>query len=390
MMMIAISKILLSGFLMGIFLAVTGTPAAQAQLYEYDPAGRLVRVAYPEGGGIAYTYDAADNMTAARPLSLPAAPAAPDVTQPSSTTARISWQTIAGATGYVVERRSADSSLWEELATVSAATTRAEYVYRVSAVSSDGRSAPSEETTLEGNLPRVEATTNGASFLEGVSRGAIATIFGTDLANEVALAAAIPLPRTLAGAQVLVGGFTAPLYYVSPGQINFQVPFEAPLGVAVPVQVVRNGLPGPESFMLIGENSFGAFLYDRLPGVREAVIVHANGQLVTPSNPARAGEVVIVYGTGTGGIENPPQTGAASRADPLAVSRTLPEVILSGNTSAVAATVQFMGMTPEFVGLVQLNIQLPVTRPPDSALQLGIRFSAQESYLFVPIHVAQE
>jgi uncharacterized protein (TIGR03437 family) len=141
--------------------------------------------------------------------------------------------------------------------------------------------------------------------------------------------------------------------------------------------------------MLIQENSFGVFLYDRLPGVRDAVIVHANGQLVTPANPASAGEVLVVYGTGTGGLVNPPETGAASRAEPLAVSRTLPEVILSGNTGAVPATVHFMGMTPEFVGLVQLNIQLPATRPPDSQLHLGIRFSAQESYLFVPIHVAQ-
>ena len=397
-MMKTIYKNLLPGLLLGIFLVAAGTPA-QAQQYAYDEAGRLVRVAYPEGGGVAYSYDAADNMTVAQPLSLPAAPAAPDVTQPTSTTARISWQAIAGVTGYVIERRRADSDAWEELATVSASTTTfvdtavqegVAYIYRVSAVGSDGRSVPSEETSLQANLPRVAATTNGASFLEGVSRGAIATIFGTDLADETGFADAIPLPRTLAGAQVLVGGFTAPLYYASPLQINFQVPFEAPLGVAVPVQVVRNGVAGPESFMLIRENSFGVFLYDRLPGVRDAIIVHADGQLVTPSNPARTGEVLVVYGTGTGGIENPPPTGAASRVEPLAVSRTLPEVILSGNTSASAVAVQFMGMTPEFVGLVQLNIQLPTTRPPGSELRLGIRFSAQESQLFVPIYVAQE
>jgi uncharacterized protein (TIGR03437 family) len=265
-----------------------------------------------------------------------------------------------------------------------------EYVYRVSAVGSDGRSVPSEETSLAANLPRIAATTNGASFLEAVSRGAIATIFGTDLANGTALADTIPLPRTLAGAQVLVGGFTAPLYYASPVQINFQVPFEAPLGVAVRVQVVRNGVPGPESFMLIRENSFGAFLYERAPGVIDPIIVHGDGALVTPANPARIGEVVVVYGTGTGGIENPPPTGAASLAEPLAITRTAPQVVLSSGTNTVPVTVQFMGLTPQFVGLTQLNIQLPATRPPGSALQLGIRFAPEESYLFVPIYVAQE
>jgi len=395
----AIPRNLLPGLLTGIFLIAAGTPAAEAQLYAYDDAGRLVRVAYPEGGGVAYSYDAADNMTAAQPLNLPAAPAAPDVTQPSPTTANISWQTVAGTSGYVIERRRAESSEWEELATVSASTTTfvdtaveagVEYVYRVSAVGGDGRSVPSEEASLQANRPRIGATTNGASFLEAVSRGAIATIFGTDLADEIALAGEIPLPRTMAGAQVLVGGFTAPLYYVSPLQINFQVPFEAPPGVAVPVQVVRNGIPGPESFMLIRENSFGAFLYERVPGVRDPIIVHGDGQLVTPSNPARTGEVLVVYGTGMGGTVNPPETGAASRADPLAVTRTTPEVILTGNTGAVPATVQFMGLTPELVGLTQLNIELPATRPPDLELFVGIRFPGEESYLFVPIYVAQE
>jgi uncharacterized protein (TIGR03437 family) len=393
-----ISKKTLPGLLMGSFLLAAATPAARAQLYVYDDGGRLVRVAYPEGGGIAYSYDAADNMTAAQPLSLPAAPAAPDVTQPSPTTANISWQSVTGATGYVIERRRADDSAWEELATVSASANAfvdtaveegVEYVYRVSAVGSDGRSVPSEETGLQGLLPRIAATTNGASFREAVSPGAIATVFGTDLADEEILAATIPLPRTLAGAEVLVGGFTAPLYYVSPLQINFQVPFEAPIGVAVPVQVIRNGVAGPESFMLIRENNFGAFLYDR-SGIIDPIIVHGDGALVTPANPAQTGEFLVVYGTGTGGIQNPPQTGAASVADPLAVSRTLPEAILSGNSGAVPVPVQFLGMTPDFVGLAQLNIQIPATPPPGAALQLGIRFSAEEEYLFVPIYVAQE
>jgi hypothetical protein len=100
--------------------------------------------------------------------------------------------------------------------------------------SSDGGAGPA---------PTIDAMTNGASLTSGVSRGAIATIFGTNLANETATAARVPLLTTLAGMQVIMAGVAAPLFYVSPAQINFQVPFETPLGAAVLVHVIRGGWP---------------------------------------------------------------------------------------------------------------------------------------------------
>ncbi len=55
--------------LMTALALTTAAPAVWAQSYEYDDAGRLIRVAYPAGDGIAYTYDDSDNMTAAMPPS---------------------------------------------------------------------------------------------------------------------------------------------------------------------------------------------------------------------------------------------------------------------------------------------------------------------------------
>jgi hypothetical protein len=60
--------------------------------------------------------------------------------------------------------------------------------------------------------------------------GAIASIFGRNLAASTAIAGSYPLPRTLAGTSVAVNGVAAPLFYVSPGQINFQVPFSTDTG----------------------------------------------------------------------------------------------------------------------------------------------------------------
>src|SRR6266568_1106445 len=59
-----------------------------------------------------------------------------------------------------------------------------------------------------------------------VAHGEIATILGQNLAPSEASATETPLPTSLAGTSVTVGGILAPLFYVSPGRIEFQVPWK--------------------------------------------------------------------------------------------------------------------------------------------------------------------
>ena len=192
------------------------------------------------------------------------------------------------------------------------------------AVSSGGLISAGEffvvESAAGSGLPVIAATVNGASFLGGASRGAITTIFGENLGTGIAEAQALPLPTTLEGVRVLVAGRPAALFYVSPGQINFQVPFETPLGDSLSVQVIRDGLTGPESSMVVMDYALGIFQYPREPGVLDAVITHADDSLVTPDNPARPSEVIIVYATGVGLLDNAPPTGAAAPFEPLATA----------------------------------------------------------------------
>src|SRR5437588_11625131 len=77
--------------------------------------------------------------------------------------------------------------------------------------------------------PVITAVVNGASFEAGVPRGCLVSIFGSKLAQSTASASILPLPKKLAGTVVTVGDLEleAPLYFVSPGQINFQLPFDA-------------------------------------------------------------------------------------------------------------------------------------------------------------------
>jgi|ERR1051326_6655739 uncharacterized protein (TIGR03437 family) len=234
--------------------------------------------------------------------------------------------------------------------------------------------------------PRISAggLVNSASYTAPLVRGGLASIFGTNLSNGRALSATnLPLPTTLADVQVTVGGIAAPVYYVSPMQINFQVPFEAPVSGGVPVIVIQNGTPSPPQQVTMGEYAPGVFTYARTSTALDPIIVHfVDNSLVSPDNPASANEVLVIYATGIGSFDNPPATGAPAVASPLASSLVTPSVTVGG----AAALVFFAGLTPGNVGLVQINIQLPAVLPSGSSLRLTIAFgtnSAQPVTLYV-------
>ncbi len=229
-------------------------------------------------------------------------------------------------------------------------------------------------TGAQSSSPQISAggIVNAASFQAPITRGALASIFGSNLAGGIAGATQIPLQTTLGGVQVSVAGKLAPLVYVSQGQINFQVPFEAPITGNVAVVVIRDGIPGTPQNAAMAEYAPGVFTYARTATALDPVIVHTDNQLVTPTNPATANEILIVYATGVGSFDHPPATGAAPVSSPLANSLVTPTVKVGGAT----AQVQFAGLTPGSVGLVQINIQLPPALPVGNSLPLVIAFGS--------------
>lgn len=210
---------------------------------------------------------------------------------------------------------------------------------------------------------------NAASYAPQLGPGGIATLFGTNLAAETAQAGSVPLPRELGGVRVLVGGIAAPLFYVSPGQINFQTPFETAAGPAA-VLVERGGVPSAIRAAAVRTNAPGIFTYQPAADATAPVIVHLDGSVVTPASPARAGEPLVIFATGVGGLSDPPATGEASAAAPLAASTVDPTVTVGGAPAAVL----FAGLTPGFVGLLQINVQLPESLPAGDELELVAAF----------------
>ena len=217
---------------------------------------------------------------------------------------------------------------------------------------------------------------NSASYKTPLVRGELASIFGSNMAGATTSAVALPLPTILGGVQVKVNGVAAPLYYVSAAQINFQVPFETPISGTAQIVVVQGGVSSPAETVALAEYAPGVFTYARTAAALDPIIVHgADNTLVTPSNPASAGEVVVVYATGAGSFDNPPATGAAASGSPLAACLVTPVVTVGG----AAAQVLFAGLTPGNVGLLQINVALPSVLPGGTTLPMLISFGSSSA-----------
>lgn len=216
---------------------------------------------------------------------------------------------------------------------------------------------------------------NGASFSKDavVSPGSISSLFGLSLASQTAAASSVPLPTTLGGTQVLVNGRAAPMFYVSPLQINFQMPSEVTSSTAQ-VTVVSGNTPGLTATVNADKSVPGVFTFTP-GGAGQAAVLNEDFSQNSNGNAAKAGSVIQIFATGLGAT-NPAaatgQTGATS--EPLNRTAIQPEVTIDG----ASADVLFSGLAPGFVGLYQLNVRVP-TIVPNTTASLKIYSSGRSS-----------
>ena len=204
---------------------------------------------------------------------------------------------------------------------------------------------------------------NAASYLPGISPGGLVTIFGNDLSsvNGVVLAGSNPLPTNLAGVEVYVSGTPAPIYGVAyadgEDQISIQVPYEAPTGSdAAEIQVYNQGALVADFFTDSFTEDPGIFTYGNNFAIAEA----SDYSLIGPSNPAIAGEALVLYVTGLGplnldlvdGYGSPTSAPFAETTDPF-------QVTVNGEDCDVF----YSGLAPGFVGLYQINFYVPSDAP---------------------------
>jgi len=183
--------------------------------------------------------------------------------------------------------------------------------------------------TLNMNMPRsIQAVfnkvpyispagvTNGAGGtpVSGVAPGSIVSIFGANLAPATAVGPASPMQQTLGGLTVVAGGSLLPLYFVSPTQINVQLPPQFPLGPASLTVSAVGQAPVTANFTVV-QDAPGLF-EQSVNGQNYALVLHPDGSPVTPAAPAQQGESLTLYGTGFGPTSTPRLDGIAIPASP--------------------------------------------------------------------------
>jgi uncharacterized protein (TIGR03437 family) len=195
---------------------------------------------------------------------------------------------------------------------------------------------------------------NAASY-GALSPESLASLFGTNLASSPASATA-PLPTNLGGVTVSVNGKAAPLIYVGPQQINFQVPWETAVGNAT-VMVTANGVNSNSVTVPVLAAAPGVFFASGNPSNRQnqAAIQNSDYSLNTPNNPALAGTPIIAYLTGTGPVTPAASTGLPAPLDSLSYLTSSYNALLWPNPAPIA----FAGLAPGFVGLTQMNVSIP-------------------------------
>jgi uncharacterized protein (TIGR03437 family) len=223
--------------------------------------------------------------------------------------------------------------------------------------------------TLNSGLA-VSAVVSASDFggFSAVAPGSWVEIYGSNLAPGTqgwtgANFTGDNAPTMLNGVSVSIGGQAAFVDYVSPTQVNAQLPSNISTGgtlqltvtngteTSPPVNVTVNptepGLLAPPSFK-IGSNQY-------------VVAQHSDGSYVLPvgaisgvsSSPAKPGETIVIYGVGFGSvIPNIPAGEIATVTNQLSG----PLQILFGKT---LAKLPYFGLAPNFVGLYQFNVTVP-------------------------------
>jgi uncharacterized protein (TIGR03437 family) len=207
---------------------------------------------------------------------------------------------------------------------------------------------------------------NGASFAAGqpVAPGALVAIFGTNLSSTTVPGDTVPLSDTINNTSVTFNGIPAPLVFVSSGQINAQMPWEAlnPSATSGTVNVVVTNGTQQSQPITVQLAQIAPGVYSIPAGAGYAVAINnADGSLAAPagavpgitSHPANVGDAIILYASGLGPLDNPDPDGAASPV--LRHTLTTPVLLLGG----VQCNVFYSGLTPQFPGVNQVNFFVP-------------------------------
>ncbi|HLA41267.1 MAG TPA: hypothetical protein VJ417_14800, partial [Candidatus Glassbacteria bacterium] len=215
---------------------------------------------------------------------------------------------------------------------------------------------------------------NGASFAPGeaLAPGSIVSVFGRNLAQGQNYSPRVPLEKTLGGATLTIGEIEAPLFFSSDGQINAQLPFELTSNRPHVVLRTTKGTDGAQTLALPETITLAtarpAIFTVNQQGNGQGAILNQDYSSNSAANPAARGSVVQIFATGLGTTNPVVDSGQAAPSNPPARTVVPVEAQIGGRP----ATVHFAGLAPGFVGLYQVNVEVPAGVEPGPEVPLHL------------------
>jgi len=214
--------------------------------------------------------------------------------------------------------------------------------------------------------------------------GSYIAVYGQNLNPGSSVAPSLPLQTQLGGTQAILGGKPLALNYAGSGQINALVPFDTPVNTTQQLIVQQAGqLSAPEPVVISGSQP--AIFTQDFSGSGYGIIVgyKADGSanfLVDANHPVSAGDVLVIYCSGLGTVDQPVTAGSAGPSSPLA--HTLDPV--TATVGGQDAIVTFAGLAPTLT-VYQVNLVVPAGVTPGKTVPLVLTQAGQQS---VPVQIS--
>ncbi len=217
--------------------------------------------------------------------------------------------------------------------------------------------------------PEISAVVNAGDGGSDIAPGGLISIYGSQLSPVNMVSSEIPLPTALANSCLTINGQPVPILFVSPSQVNAQMPVQAVGDVTL---ILRT--PGGQS------SDYNLVIQPVAPSIFLAtvgsetniptVVRDDDNELVTPSHPIhrQSNTPLTIYLTGLGPTAPQVAAGMPGPSNPLATTDEQPTVTLGG----VNLPVQFSGLAPGLVGVDQINVSVPFSVPEGMSVPLAI------------------
>jgi len=215
--------------------------------------------------------------------------------------------------------------------------------------------------------PFITGAVSAADLTSPVAPGGLMAVLGTNLSGSNIATSEVPLPTVIGDSCLTVNGAPVHLLFVSPTQVNAQMPSQESGNVALVMHT-----PGGVSntfFLTLASGAPAVFLTS-LDGVDNvpAIVRWNNGLVVTSTNPVHRGDILTIYLTGLGAVSPPVSDGSAGLTNPLSTTIINPDVQIGG----VEAAVLFSGLVPGMPGAYVINVSVSGSTPEGLSVPLTI------------------